>query len=60
VKMSVESAITKMVTLLNFEVIPDKHNGTEMKRDQSSTLTKLHISAAANTRSGLLRESDVV
>jgi hypothetical protein len=33
---------------------------TEMKRDQSITLTKLYISTAANTRCGLLWEFDVV
>ena len=58
--MFVQSAITNMATLLNFEVIPDKHNMTEEKRDQPSTLTELHNSAAANSRCGLLRQSNVV
>ena len=58
--MFVQSAITDMAMLRNFEVIPDKHNITEMKRDQPSALTKLHISAAANTRYDLLWKYGVV
>lgn len=58
--MYVLSAITNMVTFLNFEVITDKRNMSEMKQNQSSTLTELYISAAANTRCGLLWEFDVV
>jgi hypothetical protein len=41
--MFVQSAITNMVTILNFEVMSDKSDATEMKRDQPSTLTKLYI-----------------